>query len=60
MTSTTRSLLAGELRIHGYDISRSLPAGKVVPVKFTANLTGIFEIEFENSADQVAEFTVEP
>ena len=49
-----------ELHIHGYDISKDLTAGKTRPVSFKATITGIFEIEFENSATKIAKLEVQP
>lgn len=49
-----------ELHVHGYDLSRELPAGKAVRLSFKADLTGVFEVEFERSAEPIAEITVEP
>lgn len=55
-----KSAGAEELHVHGYDLSRELPAGKTVRLTFKATITGIFEVEFEQSAEQIAEITVEP
>ena len=49
-----------ELHVHGYDISRALPAGKTVAVRFPASIEGIFEIELEHSHTQIASLRVEP
>ncbi len=49
-----------EIHVHAYDIERAVPAGKTVNVSFKANITGIVEIEFHGSGEQIAELTVEP
>lgn len=49
-----------ELHVHGYDISKDLTAGKTRTVSFKATITGIFEIEFENSATKIAKLEVQP
>ena len=49
-----------EIHVHAYDIYRDIPAGKTVNVAFKANITGIVEIEFHGSGEQIAELTVEP
>ena len=49
-----------EIHVHAYDIERAVPAGKTVNVAFKANITGIVEIEFHGSGEQIAELTVEP
>jgi FtsP/CotA-like multicopper oxidase with cupredoxin domain len=49
-----------ELHIHGYDIKRDLEPDKTETVAFRADITGIFEIELEHSAQQLAELRVDP
>lgn len=49
-----------EVHIHGYDIMRDIPANKPTLVQFKATLTGVFEIEFEQSKKQIAKLVVEP
>ena len=49
-----------EVHIHGYDIARDVKAGRVTPISFKATIDGIFEIEFEDSAKQIAELRVDP
>lgn len=55
-----RSNTDEEIHVHAYDIERAVPAGKTVNVAFKANITGIVEIEFHGSGEQIAELTVEP
>jgi FtsP/CotA-like multicopper oxidase with cupredoxin domain len=55
-----RSDKAEEVHIHGYDIKKDLEPGQTATVTFRASITGIFEIEFEGSATQIAELKVEP
>jgi FtsP/CotA-like multicopper oxidase with cupredoxin domain len=55
-----RSDKAEEVHIHGYDIKKDLESGQTATVTFKASITGIFEIEFEGSATQIAELKVEP
>ena len=49
-----------EIHVHGYDISKEAPAGKTVEMSFKADITGIFEIEFEHAGEPIAELKVEP
>jgi hypothetical protein len=49
-----------EIHVHAYDITRDIPAGKTVNVAFKATITGIVEIEFHGSGEQIGELTVEP
>jgi hypothetical protein len=47
--------------VHGYDIKKDLePNTKTVTVTFKATIPGIFEIELEQSAEQLAELRVRP
>ena len=55
-----RSDTAEEVHIHGYDIKKDLEPGRTATVSFKASITGIFEIELEGSATQIAELKVEP
>ena len=49
---------ADELHVHGYEIEKELPAGKQVTVDFTADQTGVFEIETHESELQLAQLEV--
>lgn len=55
-----KSPTADELHVHGYDLSRELPAGEPVRMRFVASTTGVFEIELERAGRPVAELTVRP
>ena len=48
------------IHVHGYDIKKDVGAGETVNVAFKGDITGIFEIEFEDSAQQIAELRVDP
>ncbi|OFW72864.1 MAG: hypothetical protein A2Y55_05915 [Actinobacteria bacterium RBG_16_68_12] len=52
--------VADEVHLHGYDISRDVPAGGTVRIQFTANVPGRFEVELEERGVQIADLTVEP
>jgi len=52
--------VADEVHLHGYDISKEVAAGGSVTFDFPAEIEGIFEVELEQSAVQIAELTVEP
>ena len=52
--------VADEVHVHGYDIARDVPAGGSVRFGFPAKLEGIFEVELEGRAEQVAELRVSP
>ena len=51
---------AEEVHVHGYDIKKDLEPGQTATMSFKASITGIFEIEFEQSAEQIAELRVDP
>jgi FtsP/CotA-like multicopper oxidase with cupredoxin domain len=49
-----------EVHLHGYDIKRNLRAGGRVTFSFTASAEGIFEMELESTATQIAKLVVRP
>jgi hypothetical protein len=55
-----RSEGGDEIHVHGYDITRAVPAGKTVNVSFKADITGIFEIEFHGTGAVIAQLKVVP
>lgn len=55
-----RSETDEEIHVHGYDITKQLPAGETVYFKFKADLDGVFEIELHGTGEQIGELTVNP
>lgn len=53
-----RSDTADELHLHGYDISRPIPAGGKARLAFVAKIPGRFELELEESGVPLADLTV--
>jgi hypothetical protein len=49
---------ADQLHVHGYEIEKELPAGEQVTVDFTADQTGVFEMETHESGLQLAQLEV--
>lgn len=49
-----------EVHVHGYDVMADLSPEKPAKIDFDASIEGVFEIELEESATQIAELTVEP
>ena len=49
---------ADELHVHGYELEEELPAGQQVTLDFTADQTGLFEIETHESELQLAQLEV--
>jgi FtsP/CotA-like multicopper oxidase with cupredoxin domain len=56
----TSSDTTDEVHLHGYDIKRELKAGGRVSFSFTANAEGIFVMELESTATQIAKLVVRP
>jgi hypothetical protein len=48
------------VHVHGYDVSRDVPAGGSVRFGFPARPEGIFEVELEGRHVQIAELRVTP
>ena len=48
------------VHVHGYDVIVDLAPGKPAKIEFSADIEGVFEVELEGSATQIAELTVEP
>ena len=57
---SVRSPRADELHVHGYDITRELPAGKTVGVRFKATIEGIYDIELHSTDEQIGRLRVDP
>jgi len=49
-----------EVHVHGYDITKDVKAGETASFSFKAEITGIFEIEFEQSGTLLAQLKVVP
>jgi hypothetical protein len=49
-----------EIHVHGYDVTKEIPASKPTNVSFPADITGIFEIEFHGSGEQIGQLRVDP
>ena len=51
---------AWEIHFHGYDVAKEVSAGGSVTFNVPADLEGVFEVEVEQTATQIAEITVNP
>ena len=51
---------AGEVHVHGYDVFKDVAAGGSVPLRFTADAEGVFEVELEETHTPIAQLNVEP
>jgi hypothetical protein len=52
--------VADEIHVHGYDLTKDVPAGGTVSFRFRADIDGIFEVEFHDSGLQLAQLRVDP
>ena len=57
---TIKSDTADEVHFHGYDVGEDVKAGGSVSFDVPATITGVFEVELESRAEQIAEITVNP
>jgi hypothetical protein len=55
-----KSDAAAEVHFHGYDVMEDVEAGGEVSFDVPADIEGVFEVELEETATQIAEVTVEP
>ena len=52
--------VSDEIHFHGYDVGEDVEAGGLVDFDVPATITGVFEVELESRATQIAEITVKP
>ena len=52
--------VADEIHVHGYDLKRDVPKNGTVHFRFKATIDGIFVVELESRAQQIAKLVVEP
>lgn len=55
-----RSSVAEEVHVHGYDLKKGVEADRTATMSFRATIEGVFEIELEHSATQIASLRVAP
>ena len=51
---------ADAVHVHGYDIEKEVQPGKDTKISFTADITGIFDIELHSTDEQIAQLRVDP
>jgi len=51
---------AWEIHFHGYDLEMDVEAGGMVSFDVPADIEGVFEVEIEDTAAEIANVTVEP
>jgi hypothetical protein len=52
--------VADEVHVHGYDFHKPVPAGGTVSFDFPAKIDGVFVVELEKRAEQIASLRVQP
>jgi hypothetical protein len=57
---TVKSDEAWEIHFHGYDIAKDVKAGGEVSYNVPGTISGVFEVEIEDTATQIAQITVNP
>jgi hypothetical protein len=55
-----RSDRADEVHIHGFDITRDLPANRSVQFRFRAGIEGVFEVELHDAHVTIAKLRITP
>ncbi len=60
ITFKVSSDVAEEIHVHGFDISKTVAAGKSVTFAFPAKFDGKYEVEMEGSATQIASLEIQP
>lgn len=55
-----RANVADEVHVHGYDLKKDIEPGRTISFSFKADIPGIFEIELENAAEEIAQLRVDP
>jgi hypothetical protein len=52
--------ISDEIHVHGYDLHKNVRGGSSVGFSFPASIEGVFVIELEAKAEQIAELRVRP
>lgn len=60
VTFKISSNTTGEVHLHGYDLEAEMDPGKPVALSFTANATGRFPIEVEDTKVEIGFLEVQP
>jgi hypothetical protein len=55
-----KSDIADEIHVHGYDLMKDVKAGGQIGFSFRADIDGVFVIELEDHAAEIASLVVEP
>jgi hypothetical protein len=55
---TVASDVADQIHIHGYDLEKDIPAGGSATLEFTADQSGLFEVETHETGLQLVQLLV--
>ena len=55
-----KSDVADHVHVHGYDLMQDVQPGQTITMSFPATITGIFEIELEDRAEEIGQLRVDP
>jgi hypothetical protein len=55
-----RTDAADEVHVHGFDITKDVPANRSVRFRLTADLEGVFEVELHHAHAAIAELRIGP
>lgn len=57
---SVRSDTADEVHVHGFDITKELPANRTVQFEFPADFEGVFDVELHHGNVEIAELRIRP
>jgi heme/copper-type cytochrome/quinol oxidase subunit 2 len=57
---SVKSDVADEVHVHGFDVTRDVPANRSVRFAFPADIEGVFEVELHDAHIKIAELRVRP
>jgi hypothetical protein len=52
--------VADEVHVHGFDITKAVPANRRVSFRFPADIEGVFEVELHDAEMKIAELRIRP
>jgi hypothetical protein len=55
-----RADMADEVHVHGFDITKDVPANRSVRFRFSADIEGVFEVELHHAHVTIAELRIGP
>jgi hypothetical protein len=57
---SVRSDVADEVHVHGFDVTKDVPAKGSVRFEFSADIEGVFGVELHHSGMEIAELGIRP